>query len=126
MPVMLYKLNGVPDDEANELRVLLDENGIDYYETSAGNWRISMAAIWLKNKDQYQQAKDILAAYQADREESARLQFKHLKAEGKIQSFMARVLQEPVRYSLYFLVITVVLYFSIIPFFYFTQWLGGS
>ncbi len=126
MTVLLFKLNGVPDDEANEVRALLDQHGIEYYETTSGNWRISLAAIWLRNDDQYQKAKDIIAEYQVGREQSARLEFDKSNAKGEIKPFVERARQEPIRYFLYLLVILIVIYLSTIPFFYFTQWLGRS
>ena len=33
MRVLLFKLNGVPEDEADEVRALLADHGIDFYET---------------------------------------------------------------------------------------------
>ena len=33
MPILLFRLNGVPDDEAEDIRALLHDNAIDYYET---------------------------------------------------------------------------------------------
>lgn len=35
---ILFRLSGVPDDEADDVRMLLTDNAIDFYETSAGNW----------------------------------------------------------------------------------------
>ena len=48
MALLLFRLRNVPDDEADEVRHLLNENSIEFYETSAGNWGISMPAIWLR------------------------------------------------------------------------------
>src|SRR4030065_1675214 len=49
LPILLFKLNGVPDDEAEDIRALLNRNGIDYYETPAGNWAESVPAIGLND-----------------------------------------------------------------------------
>ena len=38
MAKILFRLNGVSDDEANDVRELLSNNAIDFYETSPGNW----------------------------------------------------------------------------------------
>jgi len=53
MAVQLFKLKGVPEDEAEDIRNLLTNHYIDHYETPAGNWGISMPAIWL-NKESLQ------------------------------------------------------------------------
>ena len=67
MTVLLFALRGVPDDEADEVRELLTEQEIDYYETSAGNWGISMPALWLRDRGQLQEARELLANYQRQR-----------------------------------------------------------
>ena len=38
MSKLLFKLRNVPDDEALEVRELLELNDIDYFETTPGNW----------------------------------------------------------------------------------------
>jgi len=48
MSKILFRLNGVSDDEAEEVRELLASNNIDFYETSPGNWGVSMPAIGLE------------------------------------------------------------------------------
>ena len=64
MAKILFRLNGVPDDETNDVRELLTNNAIDFYETSSGNWGVSMPAIWLSDDDQFEKAKALLDAYQ--------------------------------------------------------------
>lgn len=123
MPLLLFRLNGVPEDEADEVRVLLDSNGIDFYETSAGNWRISLAAIWLNNEDQYQRARELIDEYQLERGRNARQAFLNSGRHAH-PSFLVRARRNPIRYLIYLLIVAVVLYFSTIPFFYFSDWLG--
>ena len=36
MAVLIFKLRYVPEDEAHEIRELLGDNNIDFYETTAG------------------------------------------------------------------------------------------
>ena len=52
MAVRLYSLRGVPDEEVNAIRELLDKHFIDYYESPAGAWGISAGAIWLIDAEQ--------------------------------------------------------------------------
>ena len=72
MAILLFSLRGVPDDEADDVRELLTEQAIDFYETSAGNWGISMPALWLKDHGQLAQAQELLANYQRQRYLTAR------------------------------------------------------
>ena len=53
MPELLFKLRNVPDDEAEEVRQLLNDHEINFYETRAGGWGISMPGIWLPDDRQF-------------------------------------------------------------------------
>ena len=120
MPVLLFKLNGVPEDEAEDIHTLLDENDIDYYETDAGRWGISMAAIWLRNDRQLQGARDLIDVYQQQRFVRARAVYEAKKAAGEVETLLGRALADPLRFLLYLLAILLILYLSIMPFIGFT------
>ena len=49
MAHLLFRLRHVTDEEAMEVRQLLDEHGFDVYETQAGFFRLGVDAIWLRN-----------------------------------------------------------------------------
>ena len=82
MALLLFRLRNVPDDEADEVRHLLNENSIEFYETSAGNWGISMPAIWLRNDDDYDLAFSLLHQYQLSRSQRMRAEYEADKAAG--------------------------------------------
>ena len=83
MPVKLFNLRNVPDDEADDIRRLLDERGFDYYETPPGNWGISAAIIWLNDPDDLPVAKKLIDAYQAERGERMRREYAQKKEAEK-------------------------------------------
>lgn len=118
MPVLLFKLRGVPDDEAHDVRQLLTENHIDFYETDAGNWGISLPAIWLRDGDEMQQerAKELLATYQQERYIRVRAEYEQLKKEGKQRKVIDLFKDNPAQFILYNVIIIAILYFSITPF----------
>ncbi len=116
MAKLLYKLNGVPEDEAQELRELLDANAIDYYETEAGRWGISLAGLWLRDEAQWQQANELMDAYQQQRYQNARAEYEQLRAEGRLEGWLDRFRARPVQMLIYLLAIAAVLYISILPF----------
>ncbi|MDP2506314.1 DUF6164 family protein [Oceanobacter sp. 3_MG-2023] len=60
MARLLFKLNNVPDEEANAVRALLEQHDIPYYETHAGRWGIAVAAIWLVSADDYTEARSLI------------------------------------------------------------------
>lgn len=116
MAHLLFRLNGVPEDEAEDIRQLLTENHIDFYETSAGRWGISLAAIWLKDEVQLERANSLIREYQEERYRRAREEYERLRQEGRLETLFDRLRREPMRVLLYLLAIAAVLYFSIWPF----------
>ncbi len=108
MPAQLFKLRGVPDDEAEEIRALLQEHTIDFYETPAGNWGISMPSIWLNDELQLEQARTLIEEYQQQRQRSGR--------QERPRTLFAMVGEHPLRYLVYVALIALVLYISITPF----------
>lgn len=116
MSVLLFKLRNVPDDEADEVRELLTQNNIDYYETAAGAWGISLAAIWLHNDTKLEEAKALINAYQQDRQQRMRRLHEELKARGEHRTMLDMVKESPVKALLYLAALLFILYISTVPF----------
>ena len=116
MAVQIFILRGVPEDEAEEVRKLLTDHGIDYYETPAGNWGISMPALWLNNEHQLERAKSLIDDYQEKRLIRVRTEYEQQKREGKHRTIIDEIISHPVRAIVYSAIVVVVLYFSIKPF----------
>jgi len=119
MAKLLFRLRNVPDDEAEEVRQLLDEHGIETYETDAGNWGISLPAIWLENTDQFERAKALLGEYQTERAIRVRAEFDQLRSRGEHPSLLATLRAQPLKFLAYCAAIGVILYLSIGSFFSF-------
>lgn len=103
----------VPEDEAQEVRELLEENSIEYFETSAGNWGISVPAIWAKNEEQFDQARELIDAYQQRRTELIRDEFELSRQRGETKTMWHSFLEEPIRFTVYVGLIVAVLFFSL-------------
>ncbi len=101
MAKRLMNLRNVPDDEAAEVRELLEDHGIDYYETPPGAWGISAAAIWLRDTDQYGRARDLLKTYQAERHSRMRAEYEERKRAGEVEGFLAYAMSNPVKVAFY-------------------------
>ena len=67
MATLIFRLKFVPDEEADEIRQLLIDNDIAFYETNAGRWQISLAGLWVKDKEQALQARALIKADQVER-----------------------------------------------------------
>jgi hypothetical protein len=116
MPTLLFKLRHVPDDEANDVREILDSNNIEFYETSAGNWGISTPAIWLKNSDDLEKARALVNLYQQNRGMTQREVYSKLRHSGEHKTFLKIFKENPYRFIAYITFIMFILYFSIKPF----------
>lgn len=116
MPIKLFSLKNVPDDEAEEIRDLLCSHGIDYYETPAGNWAASAPAIWLKEERQAPQVRMLIDQYQRERAGRAREAYLQGKKEGMNRTILDLIRENPIRVIVYLAAIAAVLYFSTKPF----------
>ncbi|MCX7087537.1 MAG: DUF6164 family protein [Methylococcales bacterium] len=112
MPTLLFSLRQVPDDEAEEIRALLDEHNIDFYETSAGNWGVSMPAIWLANDDNLTLAQQLLTQYQQQRFITQRQEYLLKQQSGDTPTFLASLRQQPLRFITYTLGALFIVYLS--------------
>lgn len=116
MPVLLFRLRNVPDDEADEIRRLLTEHNVDYYETPAGNWGISMPALWLDDEDALDRAKALIDAYQDERAARKRQEYEELKRQGRHRTLLDAFREQPLLFLFYCAVAGLVLYVSTKPF----------
>jgi hypothetical protein len=95
MAKLLLNLRNVPDDEADEVRALLDEHGIDCYETQPSMWGVSAGGIWLAQAEQEAQAEALLVDYQRQRAQRARAEREAALREGRAPSSWAGIRAQP-------------------------------
>ena len=86
MAKLLFDLRDVPDDEADEVRSLLEANSIAFYETRPLAWGLFAGGIWVVDNAIHPQARQLLAAYQRDRAERARAAFAAAQRAGSGKS----------------------------------------
>ncbi len=115
MSALLFRLRNVPDDEAEDVRELLNQHNIEHYETSAGNWGISMPAIWVQHNDDLSRAKSLLKQYQAERSQQQRQAYEERVAAGEAPSFFDNVKKRPLITLLIFAFCLLILYVMISP-----------
>lgn len=94
MSRMLLNLRHVPDDEADEIRALLREHDIGFYETQAGRWRISVAGIWVEDAD-HARARGYFDAYQRERGQRIRAEQAEARARGELPTALDNLRQNP-------------------------------
>lgn len=113
MSVLFFRLNGVPADEANDVRDLLADNHIEFYETSAGNWGVSMPAIWLYHPEDLRLAQPLLDDYQQQRAISQRHRYLQAKLDGEHIDFWQQTRRKPLHFLSYCVALGLVVYASV-------------
>ena len=117
MSVLLVKLRHAPDDEIAEICGLLEEQGIDFYQTRGGNWGISAPAIWLRDASQKARAKALLDDYQQSRLQRVRGEYERLKQSGEQPTLGGKFRENPLQFVVYVMIAGLILYFTVSPFF---------
>lgn len=121
MPTLLFKLRNVPEDEAQDIRRLLDRHQVDYYETSGGRWGLGMPGFWAADTNNFHRGRALIDRYEEERRQRHRELHRQLRAEGKSKTFFDGIRSDPLRILLYIAIIAVIAYFSVKPFLDFGQ-----
>jgi len=116
MSTLLIKLNGAPEDEVLELRQLLTDHAIDFYETDTGRWGTSVAALWLRDEAQLEQARRLIDDYQQERTTRIRAEVEAQRLAGNHDTLQRRLMAEPIKMGLYLALICAVICLSVVPF----------
>jgi hypothetical protein len=88
MPKLLLNLRQVPDDEAEDVGAMLDEQQIAWYQTPPNRWGISAGGIWIREDSEYPRARAAMDAYQAQRAERVRAEWAQAKAAGSAPTLL--------------------------------------
>jgi hypothetical protein len=97
MAKLLLNLRNVPDDEADDVRALLDDHDIEHYETPNGFWNISLGGIWVREDAAFAEAKRLMADYQMQRGARIRAEHEAARRDGTAGTFWVVLRNEPVR-----------------------------
>ncbi|WP_428240281.1 DUF6164 family protein [Gynuella sp.] len=120
MARLVFRLNNVPDDEAEEVRDLLRQHEIEFYETSAGRWNISLAAIWLSNNDQFDHARELINHWQQERYERLHEERQAVHKRGFLGNLWLGFRRQPVVFVMYLLAVIIMMALSVVPFWLFS------
>ena len=115
MSKLLLNLRNVPDDEADDVRAMLDNGQISFYETSPSMWGITSGGIWVTEDADFSNAKSAMADYQQQRGARARDEYAAAKRAGTAETFGSVVRAQPARVALLVLAILFVLGLMALP-----------
>lgn len=99
MAKLLLNLRLATDDEAAEIRELLDRHQVEWYETQPGFWGISAGGIWLRDLERVVEVKTLLDAYQKARVIRVRAELDAARNEGRAPTFFSAFRADPLRMS---------------------------
>ena len=112
---LLLNLRHVPDDEADEVRTLLEQHEIAFYETKPSVWGVSAGGIWIRRDEDVATAARLMGEYQQQRRANARAEYAAAKQAGRAGPW--RVFREhPLHAIVALLAIAFVLALSALPF----------
>ncbi|EAQ64285.1 hypothetical protein MED121_19449 [Marinomonas sp. MED121] len=113
MAKIIFSLKYVQEDEASDIRSLLMENEIEFYETTAGRWQISLAAIWVRHNEDYEKARALIEADQKVRREAYQANIPDI---GVLPSLWRQCRHNPVEFLFTLVAIVFVLGLTLYPF----------
>lgn len=116
MSRLLMNLRHAPEDEIEDVRALLRDNGIEFYETEAGRWRISLAGIWVEEQD-YDAARRHFDAYQRERQIRMRAEHAAQRERGEAPGLIDSLRANPLGFGLAIVVIIGILALMAWPYF---------
>lgn len=116
MARLLFKLSNVPEDEAQDIRDLLNNHDIHFYETNAGFWRVGLDAIWLADGTQEEGARELIRIYQAERVVRQQENYAQLVEAGQVPSVWQRFCAQPIRFMALVVAIIFVAGLTVVPF----------
>lgn len=114
MSVLIFRLNGASEEEAAEVRDLLERNDLAFYETSAGRWGISLAGLWLSDDSQKLRARELIEQYQGEREQ--RFERWRSQQPGFLMGLWLSFTARPIPFVLTALLLLAIVFISLSPF----------
>lgn len=115
MSKLLLNLHNVLEDEADDVRALLQAHRIEFYETLPSRWGISHGGIWISDDNDVVEAKRLMADYQAHRRVRVRAEHEAARREGTAETFRTVLREQPGRVLLTALAIAVLLALVALP-----------
>ncbi len=116
MSRLLLNLRHVPDDEADDVRALLEEKGIAFYETTPSPFGISAGGIWVQNDADFAEAKRAFDDYEQQRSARVRAEYAEARRAGTAQTFLGVLREDPLHVVMTLLGILIVLGVVALPF----------
>lgn len=116
MPVLIFRLNNVPEDEAVDVKALLDERGFAYHETSGGFLGFGVAGLWLLDASQKTAAREVIDAYERERAARFAAEQDARRRAGELETMLQRIARRPLESLFYIVAALGIVYLMLWPF----------
>ena len=116
MSKLLMNLRNVPDDEADDVRAMLEAQRIAFYETRPSMWGVSAGGIWVTEDADFADARRAMDDYQQQRSTRARAEYAAAKRAGTADTFVTMLRADPKQVVMSVLGILIVLGLMTLPF----------
>ncbi|WP_426687454.1 DUF6164 family protein [Rhodanobacter ginsengiterrae] len=117
MSKLLMNLRNVPEDEADDVRAMLDAQQIAFYETRPSLWGVSAGGIWVTDDAAFADARRAMDDYQQQRASRARAEYAAARRAGTADTFFTLLRADPARVVMSVLGILFALALVTLPFF---------
>lgn len=117
MAKLLLNLRNVPDDEADDVRALLEAKRIAFHETTPSIFGISAGGIWVTDDADFAVAKHAFDEYEEQRSVRVRAEYAAAKRAGTAETIASMLRDDPLRVAMTVLGILIVLGLATLPFF---------
>jgi hypothetical protein len=124
MARLIFDLRDVPDDESVDVRALLEEAGIAFYETSPSVLGIFAGGLWVADETIAAAAKSLIAEYQQARSVRVRAEVAAAVRDGSAPSAWQSIRREPVKVLVLLLAAGLIAAITVLPFILFGNLAG--
>lgn len=115
MPKILMNLRNVPEDEADAVLNMLNENQIEHYQVPPSAFMISAGSIWVQHDADYPKAKALFDQLQQERAEQAQADWQTQKDQGIQPGLFDALQQHPGRFIAYLAIAVLIVMFMLTP-----------
>ncbi|MBA2237661.1 MAG: hypothetical protein H0W24_03020 [Lysobacter sp.] len=115
MAKLLLNLRNVPEDELAEVRAMLEQHRIGFYETRPSRWGMSFGGVWVADDEDVPEAKRVMADYQAARQARVRAEHARAREDGSAETFRDVLREQPLRVLLTAVAVIVLLGLVALP-----------
>ena len=124
MARLIFDLRDVPDDEADDVRALLESADIAFYETRPTVLGLFAGGLWVADDSLAPAAKSRIAQYQQARQLRARADYEAALRDGSAETSWKAIRRHPAKALVLLLAALLIAAITVLPFILFGNFAG--